>query len=266
MKAIWLTDIHLEVPDAAAFNQFWATLCGMDSDAILISGDIANALTVENELAHMARTLDRPIYFVLGNHDYYRGSIADVRKAVADLCVREPNLHWLSICDGPIRLTATTSLIGHGGWGDGRLGDFHGSDIILTDFFLIAELTALSQSEQLQRLHSLGDEAAEHLCTILPHALESSDHTVVLTHVPPFREAAWYEGHHSDANGLPFFACKAVGDVLVENMQENPGKQMTVLCGHTHGEGTSQVLPNLTAHTGKAKYGHPIIQRVFEWA
>ena len=39
---------------------------------------------------------------------------------------------------------------------------------------------------------------------------------------------------------------------------------MTVLCGHTHGEGQAQILPNLKVLTGGAKYGEPRVQRVFE--
>ena len=39
--------------------------------------------------------LRRPIYFVLGNHDYYFGSIDKVRKAVKQLCQERPNLHYL---------------------------------------------------------------------------------------------------------------------------------------------------------------------------
>ena len=59
-------------------------------------------------------------------------------------------------------------------------------------------------------------------------------HIMVLTHVPPFREACWHEGRISDDNWLPHFTCKAVGDVLIEAMAANPDHRMTVLCGHTH--------------------------------
>ncbi len=92
-----------------------------------------------------------------------------------------------------------------------------------------------------------------------------ADHVAVLTHVPPFPEAAWHEGIPSHADWLPYFACKAVGDALSDTMQANPGKRMTVLCGHTHSGGVAQILPNLTVHTGADDYGHPALQRVLEW-
>ena len=58
-------------------------------------------------------------------------------------------------------------------------------------------------------------------------------------------------------------ACGAVGEALVEIMAEHPDRQLTVLCGHTHGAGETQVMPNLLAITGGAEYGRPVVQRVF---
>jgi hypothetical protein len=40
-------------------------------------------------------------------------------------------------------------------------------------------------------------------------------------------------------------------------MQAHPGCQLTVLCGHTHGEGEATILPNLLVKTGGAEYGKP---------
>ena len=34
-----------------------------------------------------------------------------------------------------------------------------------------------------------------------------------------------------------YFACKAVGDLLLEVMGNRPHNQLTVLCGHTHHDG-----------------------------
>ena len=39
---------------------------------------------------------------------------------------------------------------------------------------------------------------------------------------------------------------------------------MTVLCGHTHGSGEAQILPNLRVLTGGAVCGKPWVQRVLE--
>jgi len=215
-----------------------------------------------NALVHR---LQRPIFFVLGNHDFYRGSIVTVREAVRHLCSDVPNLHWLPDA-GVVPLTDETCLIGADGWGDGRLGDYHNSDVALNDWGLIGEFGGFDEDpeERLAKLHALGEESAAHLGTALPEALRRFRHVVVLTHVPPFREACWHEGHISDDNWLPHFTCKAVGDALLQAMTAAPRQQMTVLCGHTHGGGEAQVLPNLRVLTGDARYGQPVIQQILE--
>src|SRR3954469_8544205 len=217
-------------------------LSGTEADAFVITGDIGEAHDVALHLNAIDNAVQRPVYFVLGNHDFYRGSIAGVREKVRGLCAVTPNLHWLPDA-GVVPLAGDTCLVGHDGWGDGRLGDYHGSDVMLNDFGLIGEFGGFDEdpAQRLTKLHALGDEAAAHFRAVLPDALKRFRHIVVLTHVPPFREACWHEGQVSDDNWLPHFTCKAVGDVLVEAMRAAPDREMTVLCGHTHGGGEAQI-------------------------
>jgi hypothetical protein len=95
-------------------------------------------------------------------------------------------------------------------------------------------------------------------------AAEKYADVIAVTHVPPFREAAWYEGRTSDDNFLPHFSCKAAGDAMLRVMNSNPQCNLLVLCGHTHGSGEANLLNNLKVLTGKAVYGSPEVQRVFE--
>jgi Icc protein len=43
------------------------------------------------------------------------------------------------------------------------------------------------------------------------------------------------------------------------------GRRAAVFCGHTHGEGTAHILPNLVVHTGGADYGKPVVQKVLSF-
>ena len=81
--------------------------------------------------------------------------------------------------------------------------------------------------------------------------------------MPPFPEAALYQGKPSGADYAPFFICKATGEVLRE-AAAHPERDYLVLCGHTHEAYEAQVLPNLRVLTGGAEYRHPGIQRVLE--
>jgi 3',5'-cyclic AMP phosphodiesterase CpdA len=260
----WITDLHLNFLDPPEVEAFLQVLAGLPADGFLLSGDVGEADSVAAYLEILAGRLARPVYFVLGNHDFYRGSLAGVRAQVAALCGSRPNLHWLPR-GGVVQLTATTALVGHDGWGDGRLGDYWGLRVRLSDWSLIREFAGLDEHARLAELHRLGDEAAAHFRAVVPEALAKFRQVVVLTHVPPFQEACWHEGRISDDDYLPHFTCKAAGDVLVELMRAHPDRRMTVLCGHTHGAGEARVLPNLLVLTGGAEYGTPKLQRVLDW-
>src|SRR6516164_3441479 len=120
-RLAWLTDIHLNFVDASAVEAFLRSVAQNKADVFLLGGDIGEAPDVARYLNAIHDVVRRPVYFVLGNHDFYRGSIAGVRSKVRTLISACPNLHYLSD-SGVVPLTEKTCLIGHDGWGDGRIG------------------------------------------------------------------------------------------------------------------------------------------------
>lgn len=262
MRLAWATDIHLEFLNPSALTTFCITLAKSPAEAFLISGDISQARGLPRHLRILERTLERPIYFVLGNHDFYHGRIAEVRERVGEISGISSYLRWLP-ATGPVELSPAAGLLGHDGWADGRLGDYANSPVLLNDYRLIDDFIGLDASARLRLLNRLGDDAAAYLRRELPSALNRWKRLVVLTHVPPFAEAAWHMGRRSDDNWLPHFSCKAVGDALREAAESRPDREITVLCGHTHSAGEVAVLPNLRVTTGGARYGEPRIQA--EW-
>jgi Icc protein len=263
MRLAWLTDLHLNFLDDAVLDNFIELLAGTDADGFLIGGDTAEATDIEPHLSRLAERVTRPIYFVLGNHDYYQGSVATVRETASQVAARISDLHWLPE-RGVVELTAKSALLGHGGWGDGRLGDYANSRVLLNDYLLISDLAGLSPERRLTALNELGDQAAARVRELIVPAVAEFSNLIFLTHAPPFRQACWYNGHISNDQWLPHFTCKAVGDVLFEVMEQNPAVMLTVLCGHTHGEGHAEILPNLVVDTGPAVYGAPRIQTIVE--
>ncbi len=267
MKLAWATDIHLDHAKNTVQHKFYESV-KEQADALVLTGDIAESPSIGRVLTVMEMLVERPIYFVLGNHDYYRGSIADTRFYVAQVVGESRRLVYLSQA-GVVELTPSTALVGHDGWADGRLGDLDGSDVILNDFLLIDELKhwrdhTLDKPALRQALQALGDEAAGYLKSVLAPAARQYPKVIVATHIPPFREAARYQGRPSADDYLPFFSCKAVGDVLVEAARSHPECQILVLCGHTHGGGEIQVAENLRVVTGPAEYGRPEIQQIIQ--
>ncbi len=85
---------------------------------------------------------------------------------------------------------------------------------------------------------------------------------IVLTHVPPFREACLYQGEVSGDDWLPFFSSKVMGDLLFKYAGNNPSINFLVLCGHTHSKTCYQPLNNLIVKVGGADYHHPEVQEL----
>ena len=261
MELVWATDLHLDSVELPEVERFCASVRRSGASAMLISGDIADSTCLTDWLKFLGTRLDIPIYFVLGNHDYYGSDIRDVRDAVRRIpCNR---LHYLPQT-GPVWLGDRVSLVGNDGWGDCRIGDVE-NFAILTDYFAIRDLKDTVDQDAIQdgdferdrlrkKLGELGDRSAEELRPHLVAATNGSESVVVLTHVPPFRESCWHQGAVSEGAWLPGFTCKAIGDLLLSVAGSNPDTYYTVLCGHSHGSGYVRMLPNLTVHTGFGTY------------
>ena len=210
MRLIWATDLHLNFLEDDEVDRFYGRMAESDAPVVLLGGDIGEAASVEGYLRRCDARLQRRVYFVLGNHDYYGGYIRSVRRQIRAL--QSDRLRWLPDC-GVVRLTEDAVLLGHGGWGDGRLGDFEASSVVLSDFVLIGELREAapggdplgiveSKPELHAVLNQLGDEAAAAVRPLLAEAAAGSQRLLFLTHVPPFREACWHQGTVSGESAL----------------------------------------------------------------
>lgn len=261
-RLVWLTDIHLNFLRSFRYDSFFSDILRHQPDAVAISGDIGESSTVVFYLKKLEERLQKPIYFVLGNHDFYRSTFEHVESAVRKLCERSPRLVWLSEA-GMVSLTPGTAIVGHDSWPDARLGNYERSEVMLNDYLLIEDLANLDKEARRRKMQARGDAAAAHFRHTLPAALARHRHVYVVTHVPPFREACYYEGKITSDDFLPHFGCKAVGDALREIMSAHPDHRVTVLCGHTHGAAQVQILDNLRVIAGGAEYGQPGVQQVF---
>lgn len=270
MRLVWITDPHLNFLNTQELNEFIESVRVVQPDALAITGDIAEAPNVRTYLMLLETRLGVPVYFVFGNHDFYNGSIAEVRKWGKEITHGKHKLFWMP-AEGVVELTSTTALVGVDGWGDGHFGKPNDSNVFLHDWMAIRELLLprcqsrdTHISYRVPMLNRLGEEEASSLRPQLEQALLQYEHVYIITHVPPWKESTWHQGKHSDDDWLPWFSCKAVGEVIVELAEKFPDKKVTVLCGHTHGRGVSHIRDNVVAYTGGAKYHYPEIQMVLE--
>jgi 3',5'-cyclic AMP phosphodiesterase CpdA len=264
-RLAWISDPHLNFVERG--SKAWRELvrAARAAGAVLLGGDISEAHTLERDLRALQQDLHLPVYFVLGNHDFYGGGVDQVRQRARALSQEQPQLCWLpAVPGGHVPLGADVALLGVDGWGDARLGNAESSPVALNDFLLIEDhRNALVRERLVAHLRELGDRDAEELRENLQRAA-THHRLVVLTHVPPFREACWHAGSLSSDDWLPYFACDAVGRVLAEFAGQHPGHELLVLCGHTHGGGRAQIQDNLLVVTGPADYGSPTVQGIVD--
>lgn len=275
-RLLHATDIHLNFVRESSIHRFCKRMRDEQPDAVVITGDIAEAPSVAEYLAFLDIHCKNefPIFFVLGNHDFYNGSIYETRERMRNLftydeaskLIHEARLGWLG-SSGVIPLTEKTALVGHDGWYDGQYANWFKSRVYLNDYILIRELADNAcplRELRFAKINELAKDATEYVQEQLSEAFKTHDHVFVATHVSPFRENSVYAGKISDDDWMPHFSSKHMGDMLLEMADLYQHKNITVLCGHSHGSADNQITPNLRCITGDAKYHHPKVNQVFE--
>lgn len=271
-KLIWTSDIHLNFLGLDDRISFYDELRETEGDKILITGDIAEAPSIAPILANMADRTGKKIYFVAGNHDYYGSSIKRSRAIFKNLL----SAHYLPKSYG-VKLNRTTVLVGQDGWGDGRNGDFEGSQenrgfnrgFTMADWFHIEELQKayLKEPEDLLKaLQRIADKDAERLTKSVLRALKDPNvkRIILATHVPPFAEACLHAGRKSTEHGLAFFSSQILGVSLLPIIEAHPEVDFLWLCGHTHSNVTIQKRDNFVVRVAHSEYYHPQISGVID--
>lgn len=244
-------------------ERWLGVIASQPMDGLLIGGDIAESGQAIVWLERLVHQVHVPIYFVLGNHDFYDGTIRHTRQEIVRLCRKHEQLHYLTDCS-PIELRQSSNLaedsfylVGEDAWGDATKGDFDNSFVKLSDFSRIRDFATLTSSQQKSELQSLGSHSAKRLSEKLKSLPAETRNILVLTHVPPFVESCWYKGQTADKHWSPFFVCGQTGEVLERFASEYPDRQIVVLCGHSHHAGSTRLSTNLVVHTGNAEVGDP---------
>lgn len=254
-KIAWATDTHLDRLGENDYLEYKEYLQELNPDCLILSGDIAEGEVVTKSLKDFDESFDFPIYFVLGNHDFYWSSFAQVETNIQELVKNSKRLVWLSQSD-VIPLNDSTCLIGIEGWGDGRNGTVNISKGYTKDLLLIESYKGLNREEIANLLQTRGDYYAEILRPKLIEAVKNYEKVILVTHVPPFVEVCFDRSLRIyNEFRQPFYTCKAIGDLLLEVMSENPSCQMTVLCGHTHETADVKILDNLRVRVKESGYG-----------
>lgn len=258
------TDIHLDhlnrnssLFSTRKIKQFCDELNATEANWIVITGDLSNGIDLPMHLSFLEKWVEKQVYFVLGNHDFYGSSINEVRGKTARY--NHSKLVWLNTQE-VVELTPDCALVGHDGWYDGGYSDWFQSKLIMNEYRLVKDFRNKSELNMFRLIQHLAQEGADHIKTNLIKAARQYKYVVCATHVPAFRDNSRApDGSLSDTDWLPCMSNKKLGDALIDVAKQFPETKFTCLSGHTHTKWSQTYLPNLREITGKSKYGTPTI-------
>jgi predicted phosphohydrolase len=238
-------------------QQLLDNIHSIESDCVIISGDVSNARHLLNHLTRLASSsMPRPLYYVPGNHDYHGSSVAGIQRALALISKKVANFHYL---DGTrtFPLGHGTCLLGHGGWADARAGYGQHTLIDSPDWHAIHDFRGMDRQQALRKMDDLGRESAAAIRKLLPRALAQYHHVAIATHVPPFPTAVRYDDQPCGRMHLPHFCNLSLGLTILGIARAFPHRKITILSGHAHSCCIENILPNLSIRVGHARTGRP---------
>lgn len=281
-KLVWLTDLHLDHAAHMHGNERIVALANsiaeQNPDGVLITGDISNAKDLVTHLSMLEAGIKRQIMFVLGNHDYWNGSIESVRSDMRQLGGMSPLLRYLPTLPY-IPFGNSAAVVGHDCWYDAFAADPMKSSFVMNDWYMTKEFREFmrlparmsdrprnnikNMQGLVEYVRKLAREGVEHIAKGIKAAVRYYKHVIVLSHPPAYRSSHIHNGSVGDDNSAPWYVCNMLGDVMSQASQAYPNVKFTLLSGHTHGH-YSQTFKNLSVNVGGANYGAPQISGVFD--
>lgn len=250
---LWHTDTHLGLMPWTKVN-FIYRIIKDNPKAIFLTGDISTGMITPIDLAFLASCVKCPIYFVLGNHDYYFSSFSKIHDKVRRVCEEYPNLIWLTESE-PIEITKEKVLIGTEGWYDASFGNPKYLRATF-DWIFIEELRCLpSMSKRIEKFKELSQQS----CVIIENKLKKCvekgyKEIYILTHFPPWKESTHHIGTFFEKFWLPYNVNGQLGKTIEDIMKYHKEINVIVLAGHTHKEGWASPYKNVRCHVGAGNY------------
>ncbi len=262
MPYAWITDPHLDHLSPEELKDFHRQVrdnTTMDT-TLLVTGDITTSRRLFEHIDGLGQACRGKMLYILGNHDRWGSSLAQCERDLRPHNLPQGHSVFMDLVDS-IELEEGLHVVGDSGWYDGRNGLQGNPRMILNDWFYVEEYKGKNErscsAEIADRRAKILEEKLRKVC-----ASDKTKHVIVITHVPPYPEAALHMGRPGDDYAQPWFTSRVIGDVLDQVAKEFFWVKFEVLCGHTHSRAHYKHDDNLVVTTGEAQYGDP---RIVPW-
>lgn len=253
-KFFWFTDLHLDKVLPWTLARFIAHIVKENPAGVFLTGDISNGLLTPWHLKLLAIFIKCPIYFVLGNHDYFFHSLEGMHDKIRQVCQSYPNLIWLTE-SGVIRINDEVALVGTEGWYSADNGKPEYLQFTF-DWFMTDDFRSMpNMNARIDKWRSMADASAQDIRSKLEMAIEQGYKTIfIATHVPCWSEATRDVGTMLERFWLPYNTNLRLGKAIEEVMIQHKKKHAIVIAGHCHTENWIYVSRNVECKVQKAKY------------
>lgn len=247
---IWATDIHLNYfTDEYICNFGKALAKEYKAKGLIISGDISLGNKLERNLKTLSSAVQMPIYYVLGNHDYWYSSFSEVDH-LTDKLSADNSL--IDLNKSLIKINEDTILIGFTGWYDCRFGKIN-SEISMSDWSKISDYKDQDPISVSQKRSSFYSSFKERALSLQDLGVKNQ---IIVTHFPPFEKLI-----KGKKDAKPFYGSSDSGNMLLA--LGNHYNKLICLSGHTHSK-ASYHLNNLSCYVGEACRGKPSLAGIID--
>lgn len=245
---LWLTDIHADKKSEKQLDELYHNINQLNPDLICITGDIADGEKAHLFLENLFTNTNRPIAFVLGNHDFYGWSMEDFQQQTTQFSHKNKGIIYLSDIEG-LQFGNDNMIIGIDNWNDLTEYNLNEAPIRSWDFDHIEDFKGLSDQELINKSKELAAHSCKELEAKLQYAYEQGiKNLYIAMHFAPYHSSHYYSQEIlNNEKHKYYWSCSPIGKIIDQFANEHPEIHITILSGHTHAKGEYQAKGNVEA-------------------
>lgn len=246
MKIALISDTHWDKCDTLTWQKKMAALMRLEVEALVHCGDIAEPPTLLAALDFWEAEANFPMYFALGNHDYYGKHIQSQQRFLRRWCGDKRRVHYLSSLPG--LSNQASILMAIDSWYDAYGITGEQSERFFFDKAFIKDFETLNCGQIIDLLKSLWQQQLQELSAKVEQAIGLGISSInILSHIPPLqvKQRALFP-RQKEAMGL--FTSQLLASQIFKWAEAHSAIDWHLICGHWHIETQYKLSQNCTVH------------------